>query len=78
MLTCYNTCIIYVKLLLYVDINECNNSPRPCEEVCTNIDGSYECSCNDSTRFVNANGSCTGNITLSLVFVKYISCILQM
>ena len=55
---------------MYVDINECNNSPRPCAEVCTNIDGSYICSCNDSTRFVTADGDCSGNITPLLVFVK--------
>ena len=50
-----------------VDINECNNSPSPCAEVCTNIDGSYTCSCNDSTSTVTADGDCVGNVTSLLV-----------
>uniref|UniRef100_A0A0B7A964 VWFA domain-containing protein n=1 Tax=Arion vulgaris TaxID=1028688 RepID=A0A0B7A964_9EUPU len=31
-----NTCI---------DVNECNNSKQPCQEVCVNLIGSYRCKC---------------------------------
>ena len=61
----YSVCEVIV-----VDINECNNSPRPCVEVCANTDGSYVCSCNDSTRFVTADGDCIGNIASLSVLCK--------
>ena len=57
-----NYCELICIIIVHIDINECNNSPRPCAEVCTNINGSYICSCNDSTHFVTADGDCTGNI----------------
>ena len=58
----YSVCEVTV-----VDINECERSPSPCAEVCINIDGSYICSCNDSTRAVTADGDCVGNVTPLLV-----------
>ena len=58
----YSVCEVIV-----VDINECNNSSSPCAEVCTNIDGSYTCSCSDNTRTVTADGDCVGNVTPLLV-----------
>ena len=64
-MACKRVCEVIVVRL---DINECNNSPRPCAEVCANVDGSYICSCNDSTRFVTADGDCVGNITPLLAY----------
>ena len=30
---------------LFVDINECNEATSGCEQICTNVPGSAECSC---------------------------------
>ena len=56
--------------VIVLDINECNNSPSPCMEVCTNNDGSYTCSCNESTRTVTVDGDCVGNTALLLCAVQ--------
>jgi len=45
-----------------VDINECNNTPRPCEDVCTNTEGSYQCSCSSSSEYITEDGNCTGTM----------------
>ena len=54
--------------MFIVDINECNNSPSPCGEVCTNNDGSYTCSCTDNSRTVTVDGQCIGNVTYTTCF----------
>ena len=59
-----------------LDINECNSSPSPCAEVCTNNDGSYTCSCNDISHTVTADGNCTGNEILPLLCVHKESIVL--
>ena len=43
-----------------IDINECNNTPSPCEDVCTNTEGSYTCSCSDHHETVTEDGQCVG------------------
>ena len=43
-----------------IDINECNNTPSPCEDVCTNMEGSYQCSCSDHHEAVTEDGGCMG------------------
>lgn len=42
------------------DINECDNTPRPCGDVCTNTEGSYMCSCSDHSERVTEDGECVG------------------
>ena len=42
------------------DINECNNVPSPCEDICTNTPGSYECSCSNLGDIVTEGGDCVG------------------
>ena len=32
-------------LYLLLDLDECASDPSPCEQICTNTEGSYECSC---------------------------------
>ena len=46
----------------FPDINECNGTPSPCQDICTNMPGSYECSCSDSTQVVTEDGYCGGNV----------------
>ena len=40
------------------DINECNNS-FPCDQICTNTIGSFECSC--ESGYSMEGNLCTGN-----------------
>jgi len=64
-----------------VDINECNNTPRPCEDVCTNTEGSYQCSCSNSSEYVTEDGNCTGNVLIAMysyLVVCTLNVILQM
>lgn len=48
-------------LLLCADIDECLNTTYPCDDnaTCTNIDGSYNCSCNSG--FTGNGTVCEGN-----------------
>ncbi|XP_046546621.1 fibrillin-1-like [Haliotis rubra] len=41
-----------------IDINECNESPCPVGQICTNNDGSYTCTC-PTGYDKQANGTCT-------------------
>jgi len=55
-----------------VDINECEYVISPCEDVCTNTEGSYECSCSDHSERVTEDGDCVGKqpfITKSELFI---------
>ena len=53
----HNTLLIRID---YVDINECEYSISPCEDVCTNTEGSYTCSCSDNHETVTEDGRCVG------------------
>jgi len=49
-----------VKQHTYVDNMECDNNPPPCEDVCSNTIGSYQCSCSDTSTSVTDDGRCIG------------------
>src|SRR6218665_3895567 len=52
-------------------MDECNNKPSPCHQVCKNTLGSYECSCFDNYKLLPDNEHCTGNYlsyVLSLIY----------
>jgi len=63
----YNGCIFELKeFLLLLDINECENM-FPCDQLCANTIGSYECSCNGGYML---NGSlCYGQYICQLYSV---------
>ena len=42
------------------DINECAVDNAGCQEVCTNIPGSYMCSCNDGFQLDENKHNCSG------------------
>ena len=44
---------------LYLDVNECDNNP--CDQLCTNTDGSYTCSCRAGFT-KDANEKCQGYV----------------
>ena len=51
--------ITTINFTMYTDINECTPS-APCEQVCINTPGSFQCSCN-AGYVMDSNGrNCTG------------------
>ena len=55
------------------DINECEYDISPCEDVCTNTEGSYQCSCSDHSERVTEDGDCVGKhpfIITSELFIQ--------
>ena len=68
----YNSsCLGLVIILLCVcvcvaDINECNSNNGGCEQICTNMDGSFSCSC--LSGFIqNSSYNCTGQKYVHLI-----------
>jgi len=58
--TSYSTYNSYIFMIvmhyLLVDINECTS--HPCQQICTNTPGSYQCNCNSG--YVLAGNLCIG------------------
>jgi len=48
--------LMYISYIPLLDINEC--SSNPCQQICTNILGSYQCSCNNG--YTLAGNMCNG------------------
>ena len=49
----------YLHTLLCIDINECNEGSN-CDQLCTNTNGSYYCSCNEGYSLMDNGKSCKG------------------
>lgn len=45
---------------LILDLNECNQSPKPCNFICKNTEGSYQCSCPKGYILQEDGRSCKG------------------
>ena len=56
---CSMPVIVHVMAL---DINECTNGDNQCDQVCTNQNGSYSCSCNHGYVLLSDQRSCKGTI----------------
>ena len=50
---------IRVILTPTVDINQCQENP--CEQICTDLEGGYECSCREGYQLL-PGGRCTGEL----------------
>ena len=50
--------------IIIIDINECENTPGPCSQICKNTEGSFECDCLDGYRLQDDKRDCKGIITL--------------
>ena len=49
-------------MILFSDIDECSLVPRPCHDVCTNLEGSYTCSCTEGFKIGQSNRYCEGKL----------------
>lgn len=57
----------YLKILIFsLDVNECDEGSDGCHQICTNTNGSFECSCQPEFELLpdqrRCNGTCFGNI----------------
>lgn len=52
-------------LSLTTDLNECNQAPKPCNFICKNTEGSYQCSCPKGYILQEDGRSCKGEGTLA-------------
>ena len=56
----YDQQCIFPEYCFLLDLNECLTNNGDCEHICTNNDGSYECSCNPGYEIGNDGKSCDG------------------
>ena len=55
--------ITYINKLcntILTDIDECKTSNGGCDHICTNTNGSYQCSCHDGYSLAEDNSHCVG------------------
>lgn len=59
--------------MLISDINECKINNGGCQQICTNVFGSYLCTCNNGYNLMIDGHSCLGlKITYSLKLSLYL------
>ena len=48
--------------IIVLDINECEDNNGGCSQICTNTEGSFDCSCTDGYLLHSDGRQCTGTI----------------
>ena len=51
---------VYSYDYYFVDVDECLTDNGGCTQTCNNIDGSYQCSCQDGYQLYSDNHTCIG------------------
>ena len=54
-----------------IDIDECNDFNKECAQDCTNINGSYTCSCGTGYVLSNDGHNCTGILSINIIQLVY-------
>ena len=62
----------YFVIKTFSDVNECQASNGGCEQLCTNTDGSFQCSCRTGYSLSSDGLSCNGKAS-NRVTVAYLS-----
>jgi len=50
----------YVNVSLRTDIKECTTGNNTCAQSCLELEGSYECGCNETGYVLQTDNSCEG------------------
>ena len=56
-----------LKMFFCLDINECQLGIHDCQQLCTNTEGSFQCSCTVGFQ-ANSDGTCTGQKLMMKTF----------
>jgi len=57
--------VLYL-LCVIPDVNECLSFPSPCDHKCTNLEGSYKCTCRDGFYLDRNNRTCLGSTAVCI------------
>ena len=57
---CWALYYLYCKHLHFIDIDECVEGTHTCAQTCTNVAGSYTCSCDPGYRIASDSRQCDG------------------
>ena len=58
-------------LIIYADINECNEDNGGCSQICNNTNSSHFCSCLPGYNLTNDNISCIGMLHMFIGVSAY-------
>ena len=66
--------VLHHVVMLHSDIDECIEELDGCDQICTNTDGSYYCTCMDGYELESDNQTCTGDdyYTNYIYYIKYV------
>ena len=57
-----------MKSFFLPDIEECKSDLQKCDQICIELNGSYECSCNAGYQLQSDNATCSGtNFTYNVM-----------
>ena len=63
---CINTIFHYSDYYFPLDINECDEGRDGCHQICTNTDGSFECSCQSEFVLQSDQRTCSGILSITV------------
>jgi len=49
-------------MLIISDIRECTDGTHNCDHICVELEGGFECSCNDGYELENDFSTCSGKV----------------
>lgn len=61
-------------IFYFIDINECEQSPKICDQRCTDLTPGYQCSCNPGYHLdLNNKKSCIGiqSVIITNILTRY-------
>ena len=61
--------LISTLILSHTDIDECSEGISGCSQLCSNIIGSYSCSCHNGYQVGSDNHTCLGKMNNALIII---------
>lgn len=56
-------------MTFYADINECLENNGGCSQICSNTNGSFECSCEDGLYLASDGETCLGLLVCDIYYL---------